>query len=130
MWKGEIIQFILIRCLTCRALKICLDNKIKSEFEQIKNLFLCNGYPEEVIVDLIKKTLYKFRNNIRQLGFFNTLFMLNFFGLDLLANWLPRRFLPLLHAVIMQLCFESSSLLEVQFALFIRMCSLSSNKSI
>ena len=29
----------LIKCLTFRALKICSDNKIKSEFEQIKNLF-------------------------------------------------------------------------------------------
>ena len=40
----------LIRCLTFRALKICLDNKIiKSEFEQIKNLFLGNGYPVDTI---------------------------------------------------------------------------------
>ena len=55
----------LIKCLTLKALMICSDNKIKSEFQQIKNLFLGN---EEVIVDTINKTVYKFRNNIRPLG--------------------------------------------------------------
>ena len=55
----------LIKCLIFRTFKICSDNKIKSEFEQIKNSFLGNGYPEEVIVDTINKTAYKFRNNIR-----------------------------------------------------------------
>ena len=58
----------LIKCLTFRALKICSDNKIKSEFEQIKNLFLGNEYPEEVIVDTINKTVHKFRNNIVPFG--------------------------------------------------------------
>ena len=56
----------LIKCLTFRALKTCSDNKIESEFEQIKNLFLGNGYPEEVIVDTINKTVDKF--NIRPFG--------------------------------------------------------------
>ena len=37
----------LIKCLIFRALKICSDNRIKSEFEQIRSLFLGNGYPEE-----------------------------------------------------------------------------------
>ena len=58
----------LFKCLTFKALKICSDNKIKSEFEQIKNLFLGNGYPEEVIVDTINKTVNKFRNNIKPFG--------------------------------------------------------------
>ena len=40
----------LIMCLTFRILKICSDNKIKSEFEQIKNSFSSNGYPEEPYV--------------------------------------------------------------------------------
>ena len=57
----------LIKCLTFKALKICSD-KIKSEFEQIKNLFLGNRYPEEVIVITINKTVNKFRNNIRPFG--------------------------------------------------------------
>ena len=47
----------LIKCLTFRALKICSDNKIKSEFEQIKNLFWGNRYSEEVIVDTMNKTV-------------------------------------------------------------------------
>ena len=54
--------------VTFRALKICSDNKIKSKFEQIENLFLGNGYPEEVIVDTINKIGTKFRNNIRPFG--------------------------------------------------------------
>ena len=58
----------LIKCLTFRALKVCSDNKIKSEFEQIKKLFWGNGYPEEVIVDTINTTVNKFRNNIRPFG--------------------------------------------------------------
>ena len=33
-----------------------------------KKKILSNGYPEEVIVDTINKTVYKFRNNIRPLG--------------------------------------------------------------
>ena len=58
----------LIKCLTFRALMICSDNKIKSEFEQIKNVFLSNGYPEEVIVDTINAIVKTFRNNIRPFG--------------------------------------------------------------
>ena len=58
----------LIKCITFRVLKICSDNRIKSELKRIKNLFLGNGYPEKVIVDTIKKTVNKFRNNIRPLG--------------------------------------------------------------
>ena len=58
----------LIKCLTFRALKICSDNKTKSEFEQIKNLFWGNGYPKEVIVDTINKTGNTFRNNISPFG--------------------------------------------------------------
>ena len=46
----------LIKCLTFRALKI-LSDKIKNEFEQIKNSFLGNWYPVEVIVDTMNKTV-------------------------------------------------------------------------
>ena len=48
-WDAFVIKsrkLNLIKCLTFRALKICSDNKIKSEFKQIKNLLLSNGYPE------------------------------------------------------------------------------------
>ena len=58
----------LIKCLIFWALKICLDSKIKSGFEQIKNLFLSNGYPQEVIVDTIHLTVKKFRNDNRPFG--------------------------------------------------------------
>ena len=58
----------LFKCLLFIALKICLDNRIKSEFEQIKNSFLGNGYPEEVIVDTMNKTVDKFWNNIVPFG--------------------------------------------------------------
>ena len=58
----------MLKRLIFRALKICSDNKIKSEFEKIKNLSLSNGYPDEVIVDTINETVDKFRNNIRPLS--------------------------------------------------------------
>ena len=66
----------LMKCLTFRVLKICSDSKIKSEFEQIKNLFLSNGYPEKIIADSINLTANKLRN---------IQFMLDFLGLDLSA---------------------------------------------
>ena len=58
----------MIKFFTFRVLKIFSDNTIKSEFEQIENLFLSNGYPEEVIVDTIDKNVCKFTINIRLLG--------------------------------------------------------------
>ena len=58
----------LIKCFTFSALKICSEREIKSEFEQIKNLFLSDGYPEEVIADTINLTVNKFRNNDRLFG--------------------------------------------------------------
>ena len=58
----------LIKCLIFRALKICSDTKIKSEFEPIKNLFLCNGYPEKVIANTLNLTVSKFRNDNRPFG--------------------------------------------------------------
>ena len=120
----------LIKYLIFRAFKICLNNKIKSEFEQIKSLFLGNGYPREVIVDPINKTIYKFRKTAGHLALLNAQFMLDDLGLDLLASWLPIRFLPLLHAVRVQLWLEPSLQLKLHFTLFIWMCSLSSNKAI
>ena len=56
-----------IKCLTFRALKICSDNKIKSEFKQIKNLFLSYKYPDEVIADTINKTVNVFRNESEEI---------------------------------------------------------------
>ena len=116
----------LIRCLTFRALKICSDNKIKSEFEQIKNLFLGNGYPEKIIVDTINKTVDKFRNNIRPFGPSKCPFYVRLPWIgsssQLIADKVPS-------FVIMRLWFESSLQLELHSALFIKMC-LSFNKAI
>ena len=58
----------MIRCLIFKALTVCSDNRLKSEFEQIYNLFLRKVYPEEVIVDTMKETVDKFRNNIVPFG--------------------------------------------------------------
>ena len=57
-----------INCLTFRALKIFSDNRSKSEFELIKNIFMGNRYPEEVIVETMNQTFDKFRNNIMPFG--------------------------------------------------------------
>ena len=59
----------------------------------------------------------------------NGQFILDFFGLNLLVSWLPIRFLPLLHAVLVRLRVEPSLLHKLHFTLFIRMWS-SSNKAI
>ena len=85
----------LIKCLTFRTFTICSNNKLKKEFEQIKNLFLSNGYLEEVIVN-------KFRNNIRPLGpsKYQVYVKLPWIGSpsQLIAD---KVFFPVLHAVIM-----------------------------
>ena len=119
----------LIKCLTLRAIKICSD-KIKSEFEQIKSLFLGNGYPEEVIVDTIKKLFISLRITSGHLPLLNAQVMFDFFELDFLASWLSIRFLPLSCAVIVQLWFEPSLQRELKFVLLIRMYSKSFNKAI
>ena len=120
----------LIKCLSFRTLKICSDNKIKSEFEQIKNLFFRNGYPEEVIVDTINKTVDKFRNNIRPFGPSKCPVYVRLPWIGSPSQLIAERFLPLLHIIIMWLWFKPSLLLELHFALFIRVCSLSSSKAI
>ena len=52
----------LIRCLSFRALNICCDSKIEDEQKVIKEIFINNGYPEEVIDDNIKLTVTRFKN--------------------------------------------------------------------
>ena len=39
----------LIRCLSYRVLNICSDCKIENELKVIKDIFIDNRYPEEVI---------------------------------------------------------------------------------
>ena len=52
----------LIRCLSYRALNICSDNKIEDELKVIKDIFINNGYPEEVIDVNIKFTVTRLKN--------------------------------------------------------------------
>ena len=52
----------LIRCLSYRALNICSDCKIEDELKVIKDIFINNGYPEEVIDDNIKFTVTRLKN--------------------------------------------------------------------
>ena len=119
----------LIKCLIFKALKICSDNKIKSEFEQIKNLFWVTGTLRKSLLTPLTKLLISLGITSAHLAFLNAQLMLDFFGLDLLASWLPIRFLLLWHAVIMWLWFEPSWQLELHFTLFSRMGSLSFNKA-
>ena len=51
----------LIRCISYKALNICSDCKIEDELKVIKDIFINNGYPEEVIEDNIKFTLTRLK---------------------------------------------------------------------
>ena len=55
----------LIRCLSYRALNICSECKIENELEANKDIFIDNGYPEDVIDSNIKYTVTKFRDTIK-----------------------------------------------------------------
>ena len=112
----------LIECLTFRALKICSD-KIKSEFEQIKNSFLGNGYSEEYILDTINKTVNKFRNDIRPFGLSKCLVYVRHPWIGSPTQLIVDKFSS---SVKMRLWYE----LELHFVLLIRMSSLSFNKAI
>ena len=52
----------LIRCLSYRALNICSECKIENELKAIRDIFINNGYPEDVIDNNIKHTVTKFKN--------------------------------------------------------------------
>ena len=52
----------LIRCLSYRALNICSDCKIENELKVIKDIFIDNGYPKEVINVNIRYTVTRFKN--------------------------------------------------------------------
>ena len=119
-----------IKCLTFRALKNCSDNKIKSKFEQIKIHFWVTGILRKSLLTPLTIVFISLGITSSYLALLNAQFMLDFLGLDLLASWLPIRFLPRLPAFIMWLWFEPSLLLVQYYALFIRMCSSSSNKAI
>ena len=52
----------LIRCLSYRALNICSDCNIENELKVIKDMFIDNGYSEEVIDVNITYTVTTFKN--------------------------------------------------------------------
>ena len=52
----------LIKCLSFRALNICCDSKIKEEPKVIKEIFINNGYPDEVIDENFNLTVTKIKN--------------------------------------------------------------------
>ena len=52
----------LIRCLSYRALNICRDCKIENELKVIKDIFIDNRYPKEVIDVNIKYTVTRLKN--------------------------------------------------------------------
>ena len=58
----------LIRCLSYRALNICTDYKIENELKVIKDVFIDNGYPEEVIDVNIRHTVTRFKNTNKVFG--------------------------------------------------------------
>ena len=57
-----------IRCLSYRALNICSDCKIEDELKVIRDIFIKNGYPEEVIDDNIKFTVTRLKNKNKTFG--------------------------------------------------------------
>ena len=58
----------LIKCLSFRTLNICSNCKIEEELKVIRDLFLINGYPEEIIDDNINLTATKFKNKNKIFG--------------------------------------------------------------
>ena len=58
----------LIRCLSYRALNICSECKIDNELRAIRDIFIDNEYPEDVIDINIKYTVTKFRNTNNVFG--------------------------------------------------------------
>ena len=58
----------LIRCLSYRALNICSDWKIENELKVIKDIFIDNGYLEEVIGVNIRHAVTRFKNTNKVFG--------------------------------------------------------------
>ena len=57
-----------IRCLSYRALNICSDCKIENELKAIKDIFIDNGYTEDVIDINIKHIVTKLKNTNKVYG--------------------------------------------------------------
>ena len=111
-------------------LRFAQITRLKANLNRLKIYFWVMGILRNSLLTPLTKLFLSLGIASGYLALLNDQFMLDFLGLDLLASWLLIRFLPLLYTVIIQLWFESSLQLELHFGLFIRMCSLSSNKAI
>ena len=98
--------------------------RLKANLDILKIYFWVMVILRKSLLTPLTKLLISLGITSGHLVILNAQFMLDLLGLDSLACWLPIRFLPLLHAVIMRLWFNPSLQLELDFALFIRMCSL------
>ena len=58
----------LIRCLSYKVLKICSDCKIENELKVIQDIFIDNGYSEEVIDANIRHTVTRFKSMNKVFG--------------------------------------------------------------
>ena len=56
-----------IRCLSYRALNICSDCNIENELKVINDIFIDNGYPEEVIDVNIRHAVTRLKKNEQSL---------------------------------------------------------------
>ena len=119
----------LIRCLSNRSLNICSDCEIENELKAIKDIFIDNGYPEDVIDVNIRHTVTKFKNT-KSLVLRSVLYTLDFPGWVLLASPLLIR-LPLLCIIIIMLLTQDRYSLQGQpLILQIKTSYLSLNKVI
>ena len=98
---------------------------LKVNLNRVKNYFNVTGILRKLLLTSWTKLLLSLGIILCHLALLNVLFISDFLGLDLLVSWLLISFLPPLHSVLMRLWFEPFLQLELHFALFIRMCSLS-----
>ena len=80
--------------------------RLKVNLNRLKNYFWVTGILRKTLLTPLTKLLISLGIGLGHLTLLNAQFMWDFLGLDLLASWLPIKFLSLLHVVIMRLWFE------------------------
>ena len=76
----------LNKCLTLRALKICLDNKIKANLNKLNIYFWVIGILRKSLSTSLTKLSISLGITSSHLVLLNTQFMLDFLGFDLLPS--------------------------------------------